>query len=313
MPSSVTLADRPAAATRPPVRRHPPSSLSRYLFVLPAVIYLVMLMFYPLSYTSYLSLFDVNVTNYLSGTSQFIGLQNYVKVLTASTFLPSLTITFAFTVGSLLFQHTIGFAFALFFNKGFPLSGLLRSILLVVWVMPAVVSASLWRWMFAGSFGLINAALGLVGIETSRAWLVDPRTALLAVVVANIWVGVPFHLMLLFAGLQTIPKTLYEATSIDGASRLQQFWYVTVPMMRPVIITALLLGFVHTFKAFDIIYVLTGGGPANATNVLSNVYRQSFEYFQLGQGAAAANVLLIIPLLLSVLYLWIGRRKESDL
>lgn len=180
--------------------------------------------------------------------------------------------------------------------------------------MPAVVSASLWRWMFAGSFGLINAILGLVGIETSRAWLVDPQTALVAVIIANIWVGVPFHLMLLFAGLQTIPQTLYEATSIDGASRLQQFRHVTLPMMRPVIITALLLGFVHTFKVFDIIYVLTGGGPANATNVLSiNVYQQSFEYFQLGQGAAAANVLLVIPLVLSIVYLWMGRREQEDL
>ena len=284
------------------------------MFDLPALAYLLFLLFYPLGYTSYLSVFDVTAANFLNGTSHFVGFDNYVAVVSSPTFAASLGITFIFTVDSLVFQHSIGFAFASFFNKGFPGSGILRAIMLVVWVLPAVVSASLWRWMFAGSFGLFNAFLGLFGIHTSQAWLSDPHTALFAVIVANIWVGIPFHMMLVYGGLQTIPQGLYEATAIDGANKWQQFRNITIPYMRPVIATALLLGFVHTFKVFDIIYVMTGGGPANATNVLSiNVYKQSFEYFQLGQGAAAANVLLIIPLLLSIVYLWTRRREEADL
>ncbi|GAA2089900.1 sugar ABC transporter permease [Pseudolysinimonas kribbensis] len=287
---------------------------ARYLFVAPALFYLLLLMFYPLAYTFNLSVFDVNAGNFLRGGAAFVGLQNYLDFISSPDFLSSLAITLIFTVGSLVFQHVIGFCFALFFNTGFPLSGLLRAIMMVVWVLPAVVSASLWRWMYAGSYGVINAFLGLFGIHTTQAWLTDPSTALPAVIISNIWIGIPFHMMLVFAGLQTIPTTLYEAAAIDGASAWRRFWSITAPLMRPVILTALLLGFVHTFKVFDIIYVMTSGGPANATNVLSiAVYKLSFEYFRLGDGAAAANVLLVIPLLLSIVYLFFRRREETSL
>jgi multiple sugar transport system permease protein len=304
----------PAARRSRPPRRRWLDVASRYAFALPAVGFLVAFMVYPLVYTFNLSLFDVTAGNFLTGGAQFVGLQNYVEFLTSPQFLPSLTITLVFTIGSLVFQHSIGFMFALFFNLGFPLSGLLRALMLVVWVLPAVVSASLWRWIFSGSYGLLNALLGLVGLPSTEPWLVNPQTALLAVIIANIWVGIPFHMMLLYAGLQGVPVQLYEAASLDGASAWQRFWRITVPMMRPVIVIALLLGFVHTFKVFDLIYVMTAGGPAGATNVLSiEVYKLSFEYFRFGDGAAAANVLLVIPLLLSILYLWLRRREESTL
>jgi len=302
-----------ARKSRPPHRRWLDVA-SRYAFVLPAVGFLIAFMIYPLLYTFNLSLFDVTAGNFLTGGAPFVGLQNYAEFLTSPQFIPSLTITLVFTIGSLVFQHSIGFMFALFFNLGFPLSGLLRALMLVVWVLPAVVSASLWRWIFSGSYGLLNALLGLVGLPSTEPWLVNPQTALLAVIIANIWVGIPFHMMLLYAGLQGVPVQLYEAASLDGASAWQRFWRITVPMMRPVIVIALLLGFVHTFKVFDLIYVMTAGGPAGATNVLSiEVYKLSFEYFRFGDGAAAANVLLVIPLLLSILYLWLRRREESTL
>jgi len=318
--SSDTLTDPRGVGTAPPPRGGRSrslqwlDSLGRYGFVLPAIIFLIVFMLYPLVYTFNLSLFDVNAGNFLTGGAPFVGLENYVQFLSSPAFIPSLTITLVFTIGSLVFQHSIGFMFALFFNKGFPLSGLLRALMLVVWVLPAVVSASLWRWIFSGSYGLFNAFLALFGIQSSEPWLVNPATALPAVIIANIWVGIPFHMMLLYAGLQGVPIQLYEAAAIDGASAWQKFWRITVPMMRPVIVIALLLGFVHTFKVFDLIYVMTAGGPAGATNVLSiEVYKLSFEYFRFGDGAAAANILLIIPLLLSALYLWLRRREESTL
>ncbi|MGN6127096.1 MAG: carbohydrate ABC transporter permease [Humibacter sp.] len=287
---------------------------TRYLFVAPALLYLALFMFYPLLYTFNLSVFDVNAGNFVQGGAPFVGLQNYIDFISSPDFASSLAITLIFTVGSLLFQHAIGFALAMFFNLGFPLSGLLRAIMMVVWVLPAVVSASLWRWMYAGSYGVLNALLGLVGIHSTQSWLADPSTALPAVIIANIWVGIPFQMMMIYAGLQTFPTQLYEAAAIDGASAWRRYWSITVPMMRPVILTALLLGFVHTFKAFDIIYVMTSGGPANATNVLSiAVYKLSFEYFRLGDGAAAANVLLVIPLVLSIIYLFYSRREERGL
>ncbi len=269
-------------------------------------------MFYPIGYTFNLSLFDVNAGNFLKGGADFVGLDNYSEFLTSPGFVLSLLITLVFTLASLAFQHAIGWAFALFFNRKFPLSGFLRAIMLVVWVMPAVVSASLWRWMYSGSYGLFNAILDLFGIHTDEAWLVNPQTALIAVILTNIWLGIPFHMMLVYAGLQGIPLEIYEAAHLDGASARQRLFNITAPLMRPVVAIALLLGFVHTFKAFDVIYVMTAGGPAGATNVLSiAVYNLSFEYFRLGDGAAAANILLVIPLIVSVIYLWIRRREES--
>lgn len=313
--STASRIRRPATA---PVatagRRRDRSGWSRYLFVAPAVVFLIVFMFYPIGYTFNLSLFDVNAGNFLAGGAAFVGLENYAEFLGSPGFLSSLLITLVFTLGSLVFQHVLGWAFALFFNRKFPLSGFLRAIMLVVWVMPAVVSASLWRWMYSGSYGLFNAILDAFGIRTDEAWLVNPQTALIAVIITNIWLGIPFHMMLVYAGLQGIPHELYEAASLDGATPWQRLRSITVPLMRPVIAIALLLGFVHTFKVFDVIYVMTGGGPAGATNVLSiAVYNLSFEYFRLGDGAAAANILLVIPLLVSVIYLIVRRREESSL
>ena len=304
---------RPAARPRAVAgRRRVDSAWSRYLFVAPAILFLVVFMFYPIGYTFNLSLFDVNAGNFLTGGADFVGLENYVEFLTSPGFVSSLLITLVFTLASLALQHVLGWAFALFFNRKFPLSGFLRAIMLVVWVMPAVVSASLWRWMYSGSYGLFNAILDAFGIHTDEAWLVNPQTALIAVIITNIWLGIPFHMMLVYAGLQGIPNELYEAANLDGASSRQRLWGITVPLMRPVVAIALLLGFVHTFKVFDVIYVMTAGGPAGATNVLSiAVYNLSFEYFRLGDGAAAANILLVIPLIVSVIYLIVRRREES--
>ena len=309
-----TLSQPRLAAPRGAAGRRRLRRSGRYLFVAPALVYLALLMLYPLLYTFNLSVFDVNAGNFVRGGAAFVGLQNYVDFVGSPDFWSSLLITLIFTIGSLVFQHAIGWAFALFFNLGFPLSGFLRAIMMVVWVLPAVVSASLWRWMYAGSYGVINALLGVVGIHTTQSWLTDPNSALPAVIVANVWVGIPFHMMLVYAGLQTIPTTLFEAAAIDGAGAWRRFRSITLPLMKPVVLTALLLGFVHTFKAFDIIYVMTSGGPANATNVLSiDVYKLSFDYFRLGDGAAAANVLLVIPLVLSIVYLFLRRREESAL
>ncbi|MEO5534730.1 MAG: sugar ABC transporter permease [Pseudolysinimonas sp.] len=304
---------RPAVRLRATAgRRRGRSALSRYLFVAPAIIFLLVFMFYPIAYTFNLSLFDVNVGNFLKGGAAFVGFDNYVEFLSSPGFLSSLLVTLVFTLASLAFQHLIGWAFALFFNRKFPLSGFLRAIMLVVWVMPAVVSASLWRWMYSGSYGLFNSILDVFGIHTDEAWLVNPQTALIAVIITNIWLGIPFHMMLVYAGLQGVPHEVYEAASLDGASARQRLFGITVPLMRPVVAIALLLGFVHTFKVFDVIYVMTAGGPAGATNVLSiAVYNLSFEYFRLGDGAAAANILLVIPLIVSVVYLLVRRREES--
>jgi multiple sugar transport system permease protein len=288
-------------------------NLGNYLFIAPSLIFLAAIMIYPLAYTLVLSLRDVTIGNFLAGSGAFIGLENYHRVLATQEFRSALVITIIFTIGSLLFQHSIGFGLALFFNRQFPAAGTMRAIMLGAWLLPIVVSANVWRWMLDGGFGVFNfllQGLGLLG--EPRYWLTDPDTALIGTIIANIWVGIPFHMLLLSAGLQSISPSLYEAASIDGANAWQRVRHITIPLMRPVSLTVLLLGFIHTFRVFDLIFVMTAGGPAGATNVLGiQVYKLSFEFFRFGEGAAAANLLLVIPLILAGLYVWLRRKEEQ--
>jgi len=287
---------------------------SRYLFVAPALAYITLTMIYPVLSNLRMSFYDVNVSTFLSNTAPFIGFGNYSKVIGDPAFQHALGLSLLFTAGSLLFQFTIGFALALFFNRPFPGNGLLRALLLLGWMLPTVVSGSIFRWMLDGSFGVINFFLqGLGLLQGTRFWLTDPNTALLGTIAANIWVGVPFNMVLLLPGLQSISASLYEAASIDGASRWQSFRYVTLPLMRPVALSVLLLGIIYTFKVFDVVYVMTGGGPVDATTVLPiYVYNLSFSFFRFGEGAATAILLLLALTVVAIGYLWLSRQEEAS-
>jgi multiple sugar transport system permease protein len=179
-------------------------------------------------------------------------------------------------------------------------------------MLPTVVSGSVFRWMFDGDFGVLNYALRELSlIDKNRYWLLDPDTALAGTILANIWVGIPFNMVLLLAGLQNIPTTLYEAASVDGANAWQRFWSLTLPLMRPVSLSVLLLGIIYTFKVFDLIYVMTGGGPVDATTVLPiETYNLSFKFFRFGEGAAAATMLLVALIGVALAYLFWTRREE---
>jgi multiple sugar transport system permease protein len=270
-------------------------------------------MLYPVIYNLRMSLEDVNVGTFLSGDAPFIGLDNYRTLINDPVFRKSIRLSLIFTGGSLLFQFTIGFALALFFNRPFPGNGLLRALFLLGWMLPTVVSGSLFRWMLDGDFGVANYALRELSlIDKNRYWLIDPDTALLGTILANIWVGIPFNMVLLLAGLQNIPVTLYEAASVDGANAWQRFRSLTLPLMRPVALSVLLLGIIYTFKVFDLVYVMTGGGPVDATNVLPiQTYKLSFTFFRFGEGAAAATLLLVGLVGVALAYLFWTRREEA--
>lgn len=294
-------------------RRFRWGKLANYLFVLPALVYFSLTMLYPVAYNLRMSLEDVNVGTFLSGDAPFVGLDNYRTILNDPAFRKSIRLSLIFTGGSLLFQFTIGFALALFFNRPFPGNGLLRALFLLGWMLPTVVSGSLFRWMLDGDFGVVNYALRELSlIDSNRYWLIDPDTALLGTILANIWVGIPFNMVLLLAGLQNIPVTLYEAASVDGANAWQRFRSLTLPLMRPVALSVLLLGIIYTFKVFDLVYVMTGGGPVDATNVLPiQTYRLSFTFFRFGEGAAAATLLLVGLIGVALAYLFWTRREEA--
>jgi multiple sugar transport system permease protein len=311
MAQSQTQVDKPAHARRQR-RGGGAGQLSHYLFVVPALLYIVLTTIYPIVSNLRMSFYDVTVTTFLSNNAPFIGLGNYRTVLSDPAFQHAMRLSLLFTGGSLLFQFTIGFALALLFSRPFPGNGLFRALLLLGWMLPIVVSGSIFRWMLDGSFGIINFVLqGLGLLHGQRFWLTEPDYALLGTIIANIWVGIPFNMVLLLPGLQSISPTLYEAASIDGATSWQSFRHVTLPLMRPVALSVLLLGIIYTFKVFDVVYVMTRGGPVDTTTVLPiYVYNLAFQFFRFGEASAAAILLLMALTIVAVGYLWLSRREE---
>jgi multiple sugar transport system permease protein len=298
--------------------RHTPSPSAHRrragcLFCLPGMAFLALFLAYPLLYNVWTSVHAVDLGQLLGGAEEFNGLANYRTVVGDPAFWHSVRLSLVFTAGSLLLQFTLGFALALLFARPFPFNGLLRSLLLVAWLLPPVVSGTLFRWLLDADSGAYNALLRAVGLGTlTHDWLTDPGTSLAGVIFANVWVGVPFNMLLLLVGLHTIDPALHEAAAIDGAGAPQRLRHITLPLMRPVSVTVLLLGLVYTFKVFDIVFVMTGGGPVDSTRVLSlYVYEVFFTFFRFGQGAAAGLLLLVLPLLAGALYVRRLRREEE--
>jgi multiple sugar transport system permease protein len=285
---------------------------AKYLFVLPMLVYMTLTMAYPVFSNIQMSLYDLNVRTFARDNAPFVGAGNYLKLVSDAGFIQSIGHSLTFTLTSLGFQFLIGFALALFFARPFPGNGLLRALLLLAWLLPAVVVGTLFRWMLDGDYGVFNYFLRSLGLISRNAyWLIDPSTAMFGTIIANAWVGIPFNMILLLAGLQSISPTLYEAASIDGANTTQRFFHITVPLMRPVALGVILLAFIYTFKVFELIFVMTGGGPVDATTVLPiHTYKLTFSFFRFGEGAAAATVLLLGLLLVAIGYFRLSRAEE---
>jgi multiple sugar transport system permease protein len=281
--------------------------------VIPIILYLFIFFGYPLYYSVTVSLQDYSLQTEYTGIAPFIGLKNYLNVLQDTTVHMAAWHTVIFTVGSIVPQFLIGLGLALFFAKKFPLSRFLRSLMLLPWLLPLVVSGTVWKWLFDQTNGIIDQMLaGLHLLPAHFGWLTTPGWGLAAIIITNIWIGIPFNMVLIYSGLQGISGEVYEAASIDGANRWQQFWYVTLPLLRPVIAVVLLLGLIYTLKVFDIVYVLTGGGPANTTQIFATwSYNLSFAQQLFGQGAALGNIILIISLVVALIYLRPQRGQQT--
>jgi multiple sugar transport system permease protein len=282
-------------------------------FLAPVTVYLALFYAYPLYRNLDLSLRDYTVRSFVQGDAPFTGLANYRKVLADPTFAPALLHTAVFTAVCLVFQYAIGLALAVFFNRHFRLAPTLRALFLIPWLLPLIVSASTWSWMFNSESGVVNYLLHFFGVAPV-GWLTSPDWALTSVIVANIWIGIPFNLVILYSGLQNIPAELYEAASLDGASAWQQFRRITFPLLRPVSAITLLLGLVYTLKVFDLIWIMTKGGPGDASSTLATwSYQLGFGTLlpKFGPGAAVGNILILIALVFGLLYIRVQRRQEA--
>jgi multiple sugar transport system permease protein len=300
------------AAARPRAgRRRLRRAGAPYLYVVPALLFLLAVELYPIAYNVRNSLVGLDVGTYLSGDAPWVGLDNYRRVVEDPAFQHAAGVSLIFTAACIALQFSIGLALALFFVKPFPGSMTLRALLVLGWLLPGVVTGNLFRWMFDGDSGVVMWLISAVGLG-DHAWLVDPQAALWAAIVTNVWVGIPFNMLLLLPALQAIPQGLYEAAEVDGASAWQRFRHITLPLLRPAALSVILLGVIYTFKVFDLIYVLTGGGPVDATTVLPiYIFDLSLEFFRFGDGAAASTLLLLAMLVVAAGYLWLARREES--
>lgn len=279
----------------------------------PALVYVCLFFAYPLVLDIIMSFQKYDFRAIIRGHGPFVGFANYRYVFTDGVTSRAIVNTAVFTVGSIFFQFVIGFAMALYFNQNFTGSGFLRRLILIPWVMPLVAVGTMFQLVFQTQNGLANELLKAAGIvHTNVSWLSTGTLAVAAIVIGNIWAGVPFNAILLYSGLQEVPKDLLEAAAMDGAGRWRRLTNVIVPSMRNVILIVLMLGIVYTVKTFDLVIVLTGGGPANESHLLSSwSYTQAFTNFQFGYGTAIGNVLLVFCLIVGVIYLRMSRESGS--
>ncbi|MFG2810500.1 MULTISPECIES: carbohydrate ABC transporter permease [Streptomyces] len=313
---SAPVRNGPATTAPPPaparVRRRPTSpQWAAWAFLTPVTLYLALFYAYPLYRNLDLSLRNYTVRSFVQGNAPFTGIENYRTVLDDPTFAPALLHTALFTAVCLVFQYAIGLALAVFFSRHFRLSATLRALFLVPWLLPLIVSASTWSWMLNSESGVVNAALHALGIGPVN-WLTSPSWSLTSVIIANIWIGVPFNLVVLHSGLQSIPASLYEAAALDGAGAWQRFWRITFPLLRPVSAITLLLGLIYTLKVFDIIWIMTKGGPADSSTTFATwSYQLGFGNLlpAFGPGAAVGNLLVVAALVFGLIYLKVQRKQ----
>jgi len=282
------------------------------LFLLPALIFVAIFYVYPIIFNVVMSFQRYTAKSFVQGDAPFIGFGNFVRLFSNPDFGVAVQNTIVFTIGSLFFQFVIGLAIALFFNQKFPLGSLLRSLLLMPWLAPILVSGAIWVRFFDLDYGIINYILRSLGtIQQPLPWLTDPHLAPISVLIANIWIGIPFNMVILYGGLQDIPAPLYEAAMIDGANAWQKFRYISWPLLRPVSTVVLLLGLIYTLKVFDVIMSITRGGPANSSQTLNTwAYSLSFTTLDFGLGAATGDILMLIVLVFGLIYLRYAAREE---
>lgn len=280
-----------------------------WLFLAPAILYMLFAFALPIVYNVMLSFEQSSPETIASFTAPFAGFANYRFILTDPTTQTAIIHTFEFTAGSLIGQFIIGFALALLFSLRFPGRTIGRSLIIIPWLVPLLVTGVIFKFLFQLEGGAVNQILRDTGLARHPIdWLETPHLGLLTILISNIWLGVPFFFLLLYSALQEVPLEVKEAAVMDGAGPWQRLRLVTVPIILPVIEVTFLLGFVFTVKVFDLVIALTGGGPANATQLITTwSYNLSFQQFNFGEGAALNNVLLVLALICAPIYLWLSR------
>lgn len=280
-----------------------------YILIAPVSIIVLGFLAYPFCFALWLSLTD----KVIGGDPTFIGFRNYEHIWQNGIFQTAVRNTILFTAAAIPLKLVLGLCLALLLNEKLSFRKAFRSAVLLPWIVPTVLSCMAWLWMFNPNFSVLNYIIAQLGLGRGVRWLTDPNMALVSVIIVNAWRGIPFYAITLLAGMQAIPTELYEATAIDGANRWQRFRHVTLPLVMPILLITLLLSTIGTFSDFAVVYSLTGGGPMNATQVLST-YAASTALGAGRFGEGAAISLTMFPFLLVMLVWevrWLARRATA--
>lgn len=279
------------------------------LYISPAFIVLGIILVYPLGYSFWLSFHKWTLRTFKTGIP-FVGFENYQDLFSNAEFLNSLRITFTFVALALTIEFVVGMALALLLNHDLKGKGIIRSLILLPMMCTNVVIGLTWRLLFNYEFGIINYYLTTLGLNKIE-WLSSPQVAMYSVVAVDVWNTTSFVVLMLLAGLQSLPEEPFEAAKIDGANSVQTFLYLTLPLLRQTILVALLWRLIDTFRIFDVVYLLTAGGPARATETVSiYIYRYGFQSFNLGYASAASYVMILIILIVAgLLARTVGRNQ----
>lgn len=271
-----------------------------FFFLLPSLLIYALLIIYPLYETFHLSFYKFR---YIERKIEFVGLRNYEKLLSYELFQKAIINTLVFDFMATSLQLLTGFALALIFNRSFKFRTIFLPLAILPMVMPAAVVCSIWKLMFDYRFGILNNILASIGLPRLE-WLTDPHLAMISMVIVDTWQYTPFVFLVLLAGLQSIPRELYEAAMVDGASRFDIFKNITLPLLMPHIKVVVLLRIIDTFKIFTKPALLTGGGPGDATETLTLFfYKEAFRFFELGIGATVSVIMTIVVGILSLIYI----------
>jgi len=278
------------------------------LFLLPTVVILGVLLLFPICYTLYFSVHEWFAAS--QSPPKFVGLQNYINMMRDPLFLRAVLRTVIYTSLAVVFELLIGIGMALAFSRPFVGRGLARTVFLLPMVATPVAVGLVWLLMFDPVSGVFNYLLSLVNLPPS-VWVGDTQTALVSLVLVDVWQWTPLVMLIALGGLATLPQEPYEAALIDGASALQRFWHITIPLLRPYIMVAALFRSVDALKSFDIIYVITRGGPAHSSETLNlYIYNQAFEYLHVGYAAALVVVFFCIVFAVSFVLITLRRRAQ---
>lgn len=273
-----------------------------YILMLPSLIVIFGVFLYPMIYSAVMSLNRIDLS---TDTWSFAGVGNYINIFKDKYFVSSVGRTIVFTIITVAWEIVIGTLIAVLLNQKFKGRGFVRGIMILPWALPTVVNAIMWKWIFNANYGILNAILEQAGvIDEYQIWLGSELSAFICIVIANIWKETPYVVLLTIAALSGIDDTLYEAARVDGCGGIKAFFYITLPSIKPTVLILTVTKTIWAFQTFDLVYIMTAGGPGKSTELLTYyIYRNTFKFLDFGSGAAMSYILMAVTFVLSYLYI----------